>query len=71
MQGNLHCPALDSFKGFWSNAITLVNQTSIPALQHGYGMAGMDNNGSSIASYGESLANFGTVYAAMQETVKS
>ncbi len=26
---------LNSFKGFWSNAITLVNQTSVPALQHG------------------------------------
>jgi uncharacterized membrane protein YgcG len=62
---------LDSFKGFWSNAITLVNQTSIPALQHGYGVAAMDNNGGSIALYGESLANFGTAYAATQETVKS
>jgi hypothetical protein len=50
---------LDSFKGFWSNAITLVNQTSILALQHGYGMAATDNDGGSIASYGKSLANFG------------
>ncbi len=50
---------LDSFKGFWSNAITLVNQTSIPALQHGYGMAAMDEDGGSIPSYGKSLANFG------------
>jgi hypothetical protein len=62
---------LNSFKGLWSNAITLVNQPSIPALQHGYGMVAMDNNGSSIASYGESLANFGAAYAATQETVKS
>ncbi len=62
---------LDSFKGFWSNAITLINQTSVPALQHGYGMAAMDNNGGSIASYGKSLANFGAAYAATQETVKS
>jgi hypothetical protein len=62
---------LDSFKGFWSNPITLVNQTSIPASQHGYGMAAIDNNGSSIASYGESLANFGAAYAATQETAKS
>jgi hypothetical protein len=62
---------LDSFKGFRSNAITLVNQTSIPALQHGYGMAAMDDDGSSIASYSESLANFGVAYAATQETVKS
>ncbi len=62
---------LDSFKGFWSNAITLVNQTSNPALQHGYGMAAIDNNGGSIASYGKSMANFGAAYAVMQETVKS
>jgi hypothetical protein len=62
---------LDSFKGFWSNAITLVNQMSVPASQHGYGMVAMDNNGGSIASYGESLANFGAAYAATQETVKS
>jgi hypothetical protein len=62
---------LDSFKGFWSNAITLVNQTSVPALQHGYDMAAMDDNGGSIASYGKSLANFDAAYAAMQETVKS
>jgi hypothetical protein len=62
---------LDSFKGFWSNTITLVNQTSVPALQHGYGMAAMDDNGGSIALYGKSLANFGTAYAATQETVKS
>ncbi len=45
---------LDSFKGFWSNAITLVNQTSVPALQYGYSMAAIDNNGSSIALYGKS-----------------
>jgi hypothetical protein len=62
---------LDSFKGFWSNAITLVNQTSVPASQHGYGMAAMDNNSSSIPLYGKSLANFGDVYAATQETIKS
>jgi hypothetical protein len=43
---------IDSFKGFWPNAITLVNQTSILALQHGYGMAAMDDNGGSIVLYG-------------------
>jgi hypothetical protein len=62
---------LDSFKGFWSNAITLINQTSVPALQHGYSMAAIDNNGGSITSYGESMANFGAAYAATQETLKS
>jgi hypothetical protein len=44
---------------------------SIPALQHGYGMAAIDKDGGSIASYGESMANFGAAYAATQETVKS
>jgi hypothetical protein len=62
---------LDSFKSFWANAITLVNQTSVPALHHGYGMAAVDDDGGSIASHGESLANFGAAYAATQETVKS
>jgi hypothetical protein len=62
---------LDSFKGFWSNAITLVNQMIIPVSQHGYGMAAMDDDGDSIALYGKSLANFGAAYAATQETVKS
>jgi hypothetical protein len=62
---------LDSFKGFWSNAITLINQTSVPASQHGYGMAAMDEHGGSIALYGKSLASFGAMYAATQETVKS
>ncbi len=34
-------------------------------------MAVIDDNGGSIALYGESMANFGTAYAATQETVKS
>jgi hypothetical protein len=62
---------LDYFKGFWSNAITLINQTGVPALQHGYGMAAMDDDGGSIALYSKSLENFGAAYAAMQEMVKS
>jgi hypothetical protein len=62
---------LDSFKGFWSNAITLVNQTSVPALQHGYGMVAMDNDGGSIPLHSKSFANFGAAYAATQELVKS
>jgi hypothetical protein len=62
---------LNSFKGFWSNAITLVKQMSILASQHGYSMAAMDDNGSSIALYSKSLATFGAAYAATQELVKS
>jgi hypothetical protein len=60
---------LDTFKKFWANAINLVNQTSVPAMQHGYGMTTINDDGT-IASYGESLANFGAAYAATQETVK-
>ena len=56
---------IDSFKEYWADAIALVNQTAIPATQHGYGMAAMDND-TSIASYGKSLANFGAAYAATQ-----
>jgi hypothetical protein len=61
---------IDSFKEYWTNMITLVNQTAAPASQHGYGMAAMDNN-ASIASCSESLTNFGAAYAATQESMKS
>jgi hypothetical protein len=37
---------IDSFKEYWANAITLVNQTAAPALQYGYGMAAMDDDAS-------------------------
>jgi hypothetical protein len=58
---------IDSFKEYWAHTITLVNQTSIPAAQHGYGMAAMDDD-ALHASYSKLLANFGTAYAATQET---
>ena len=61
---------IDSFKEYWSAAITLVNQTAIPAGNHGYGMTVMDDD-TSIALYGKSLANFGATYAATQESMKS
>ena len=50
--------------------IALVNQTAVPASQHGYGIAAMDND-RSIASNSESLTNYGAVYAATQESMKS
>jgi hypothetical protein len=34
----------DPFKEYWANAITLVNQTAVPALQHGFGMTAMDDD---------------------------
>ena len=61
---------LDTFKTFWADKITLVNQTAIPASSHGYGMATV-NDDDTVASYGESIANFGAAYAATQESVKT
>ncbi len=61
---------IDSFKEYWARAITLVNQTSIPAMQHGYSMAAMDDNVSHVL-YSKLLANFGATYAATQETIKT
>jgi hypothetical protein len=61
---------IDSFKEYWANAIALVNQTAVPASQHGYSMAAMDDD-ALLASYSKSLANFGAVYTAMQESIKT
>ena len=61
---------IDSFKEYWSVAIALVNQTAAPALQHGYGMAAVDNDASN-ASYTKKMMNFGAAYAATQDTMKS
>jgi hypothetical protein len=61
---------LDTFKKFWADKITLVNQTAIPASLHGYGMAAV-NNDDTEASYSESIANFGAASAATQESVKT
>ena len=58
------------FKTFWAANITLVNQTAILASMHGYRMAAV-NNDDFVALYGESIANSGAPYAAMQELVKS
>ena len=61
---------IDSFKEYWSGAIVLVNQTAAPALQHGYGMAAVDDN-ASITSYTETMSNFSAAYAATQDSMKS
>ena len=61
---------IDSFKEYWADAIALVNQTADPASQHGYGMVTMEDN-ASIASYSESLANFGAAYTATLESMKT
>jgi hypothetical protein len=61
---------VDMFKTFWAAKITLVNQTTIPASMHGYGIAAVNNN-DSVVLHGELIANFGAAYAATQESVKS
>ena len=57
---------LNTFKKFWADKITLVNQTAIPASLHGYGMA-MVNDDDTEASYGESIVNFGATCATTKE----
>jgi hypothetical protein len=37
---------INSFKEYWADTIALVNQTAVPALQHGYGMTPMDDDAS-------------------------
>ncbi len=68
------CPRMDEdmnyFKEFWSSKIALFNQTAIPASLQGYGMAAINDNDSSVTSYGKSITNFGAAYAATQEFVK-
>jgi hypothetical protein len=61
---------IDSFKEYWANVIALINQTAVLALHHGYGMTAVDNN-ALLVLYGDLLTNFGTGYAATQETMKS
>jgi hypothetical protein len=61
---------IDSFKEYWASMVALVNQTAVPALQHGYNMTAMDGN-ALVTLYRDLLANFGTVFAATQETMKS
>jgi hypothetical protein len=48
----------------------LNQQMAVPAMQHGYGMAAMDND-TLLALYSESLANFGATYVATHELIKS
>jgi hypothetical protein len=58
------------FKECLANGIAQVNQTAIPALQHGYSMTPLDCE-ALVALYGDLLANFCAAYAATQETMKS
>jgi hypothetical protein len=62
--------AINSFKEYWADTIALVNQTAVPALQHGYGLTAMDNN-VLVVMYDDLLTNFGAAFAATLETMKS
>jgi hypothetical protein len=55
---------------FWADKITLVDQTAILVSSHGSGMA-VVNDVDTVALFEESIANFGAVYAATQESVKT
>ena len=57
-----------AIKSFWENAVQIAACTSVPASQHGYGMAATDEDAS--ASLMDAVSNFGTAYAAAQETLR-
>ncbi len=61
---------IESFKGYWTKAIVLVNQMAIPAANHGYGMAAVDNN-ALLALCRKLLANFGAAYPINQSQATS
>jgi len=58
-----------TFKSFWENAVQIAVFTSVPASQHGYGMAATNEEAS--ASLTDAVSNFGMAYAATQETLRS
>jgi hypothetical protein len=55
-----------AFKSFWEKAVQIAAFTSVPANQHGYGMAATDDDTS--ASLTDAVSNFGTAYAATPES---
>ena len=58
-----------TFKPFWENAVQIAAFTSIPACQHGYGMAATNDN--ALVSLADAVSNFGMAYATTQETLRS
>jgi uncharacterized membrane protein YgcG len=57
-----------AFKSFWENAVQIAAFTSVPANQHGYGMAATDEDAESLT---DAVSNFGMAYAATQESLRS
>jgi hypothetical protein len=57
-----------AFKSFWENAVQIAAFTSVPASQHGYGMAATNKDAEFLMDV---VSNFGTAYAATQESLRS
>jgi hypothetical protein len=57
-----------AFKSFWENGVQIAAFTSVPASQHGYGMAATNEDAESLM---DAVSNFGTAYAATQESLRS
>ena len=70
LQGKYTNNAIDfsAFKSFWENAVQIA-ASSVPASQHGYGMA--VTNDDATASFTDLVSNFGTAYTATQESLQS
>ncbi len=69
LQGNNPNNAIDfaAFKSFWENAVQIAAFTAVLASTHGYGM-GVANY-DDTASLTDAVSNFGTAYAATQESL--
>ncbi len=57
-----------AFKSFWENAVQIAAFTSVPASQHGYGISATNEDAESLT---DAVSNFGTAYAATQESLRS
>ncbi len=57
-----------AFKSFWENTVQIAAFTSVPASQHGYGMARTDED---AESFTDVVSNFVTAYAVTQESLRS
>jgi hypothetical protein len=57
-----------TFRTFWETAINIASFMATPAMQHSYGMNTVEDNASAV-SLTDAVSNFGTAYAAMQESL--
>jgi len=58
-----------AFKSFWENAVQIAAFTAVQASTHGYGMGLVNDD--DTASLPDAVSNFGTAYAASQESLRS